>query len=344
MNRVVIIILNWNGITDTLECLDSLQKQSYKNFTILVVDNGSTDNSKELLDDYKDKNPKNIEIIYNPKNFGFAGGVNTGIEWALNDNYDSVALFNNDAIADKDWLANLVKTIEPKEIGISTGLLLRRDGKTIDSTGDWYSTWGLPFPRNRDNKTSKAPINNELVFGATGGASLYKTEMLREIGLFDEDFFAYYEDTDICFRAQLAGWKVAYTPKAIAYHEQGASSKKISGFAIYQTFKNLPLLFIKNIPRGLIFSIGVRFWLAYKLILLNAIKNGNGKYAIKGALKSFVLGFKKLDERKYIQKTKKVSVDYIKSILWQDLPPEQTGLRKFRSFFKKDSPANHLTK
>ena len=344
MNRVAIIILNWNGIADTLECLDSLQEQSYKNFTILVVDNGSTDNSKELLEDYKKKNPKNIEIIYNPKNFGFAGGVNTGIEWALNDNYDGVALFNNDAVADKDWLANLVKAIEPKEIGISTGLLLRRDGKTIDSTGDWYSNWGLPFPRNRDNKTSEAPTSDELVFGATGGASLYKTEMLREIGLFDEDFFAYYEDTDISFRAQLAGWKVVYTPKAVAYHEQGASSKKISGFTVYQTFKNLPLLFIKNVPSGLRFSIGIRFWLAYKLIGLNAIKNGNGKYAIKGALKSFILGFKKLGERKYIQKTKKVSADYIKTILWQDLPPEQTGLRKFRKFFIRNSPANHLTK
>lgn len=336
MKRIVIIVLNWNGITDTLDCLDSLQKQSYANFTILVVDNGSADNSKELLDEYKKSHSKNTEIIYNPKNLGFAGGVNTGIKCALNNNYDGVALFNNDAIADKDWLVSLINAVDHKDIGISTGLLLRIGGKTIDSTGDWYSTWGLPFPRNRDKKTINAPTEDELVFGATGGASLYKTEMLREIGLFDEDFFAYYEDTDISFRAQLAGWKVAYTPKAIAYHEQGATSKKISGFAVYQTFKNLPLLFIKNVPKGLIFSIGIRFLLAYKLMLLNAIAKGNGKPAIKGAWKGFILGFKKISERKIIQKSKKVSLNYIKNILWQDLPPEQTGLRKFRKFFTRN--------
>ncbi|MEI6237632.1 MAG: glycosyltransferase, partial [Candidatus Saccharibacteria bacterium] len=82
MRRAVIIILNWNGIDDTLKCLDSLQAQSYKDFKILAFDNGSTDNSKILLDDYQKKHPKNIELIYNPKNLGFAGGVNTGIEWA----------------------------------------------------------------------------------------------------------------------------------------------------------------------------------------------------------------------------------------------------------------------
>lgn len=332
MNRVVIIILNWNGIDDTLNCLDSLQNQSYRDFTILVIDNGSTDNSKELLDEYQKKHAKNVEVIYNPKNFGFAGGVNTGIEWALNDDYKYIALFNNDAIADKNWLSNLTEAIDYKNIGISTGLLLHEDGKTIDSTGDWYTAWGLPFPRNRGNITTQAP-NRELVFGATGGASLYKTEMIREIGMFDDDFFAYYEDIDISFRAQLAGWKVVYNPSAIAYHKQGATSNKISGFAIYQTFKNLPLLFIKNVPYGLLSSVGLRFIIAYKLMLINAIIKGNGTPALKGVWKSFVLGFKKMGERRYIQRTKKVSSDYISSILWKDLPPDQTGIRKLRKFF-----------
>lgn len=332
MNRVVIIILNWNGIDDTLNCLDSLQNQSYQDFTILVVDNGSTDDSKELLDKYQQKHAKNVEVIYNPKNFGFTGGVNTGIEWALNDDYKYIALFNNDAIADKNWLSNLVTAIDHKDIGISTGLLLREDGQTIDSAGDWYSAWGLPFPRGRGNDTAEAP-NSELVFGATGGASLYKTEMIREIGMFDDDFFAYYEDIDISFRAQLAGWKVVYNSDAIAYHKQGATSNKISGFAVYQTFKNLPMLFIKNTPRELLLSVGLRFFIAYKLMLLNAIAKGNGVPAIKGVWKSFVLGFKKIGERRQIQQTKKVSSNYIRSILWKDLPPDQTGLRKLRKMF-----------
>lgn len=332
MNRVAIVVLNWNGINDTLACLDSLLKQSYKDFRIVVVDNGSKDNSKELLDKYQAGHADMVDVVYNPVNYGFAGGVNTGIEWALNEDFDYVALFNNDATADENWLKSLVSAASDKKVGISTGLLLHEDGKTIDSTGDWVSKWGMAFPRNRGDNADKAPKAGE-VFSATGGASLYKTALFKDIGLFDEDFFAYYEDSDVSFRAQLAGWKVVYTPKAIAYHKQGASSKKVPGFTVYQAFKNLPLLFIKNVPRGLLLSVGVRFYLAYFLILINAIVKGNGGPALKGAWMSFLLGFKKLGERRQIQKNRRVSSDYIKSILWDDLPPEQTGIRKFRKIF-----------
>lgn len=332
MNRVAIVVLNWNGIADTVACLDSLLQQTHKDFRVVVVDNGSKDNSKELLDKYQSDHIDKVDVIYNPVNFGFAGGVNTGIEWALNENFEYVALFNNDATADENWLKSLVGAASDKKVGISTGLLLHEDGQTIDSTGDWFSKWGLAFPRNRGDTVDKAPEAGE-VFSATGGASLYKTALFKDIGLFDEDFFAYYEDSDVSFRAQLAGWKVVYTPKAIAYHKQGASSKKIPGFTVYQAFKNLPLLFIKNVPRGLLLSVGARFYLSYVLILLNAIAKGNGKPALKGAWKAFILGFKKLGERRHIQKNKRVSSDYIKSILWDDLPPDQTGIRKFRKIF-----------
>lgn len=331
MTSTLIIVLNWNGITDTLACLDSLLDQTYKQFHILVVDNGSVDNSKLLLDEYQSKHSDIVDVVYNPANFGFDGGVNTGIKWAFNEDYSYVALFNNDAIADKNWLKILVKAAEPEDVGISTGLLLHEDGKTIDSTGDWYSTWGLSYPRGRGHKVSTA-AGAGLVFGASGGASLYKTALLKQIGLFDEDFFAYYEDVDISFRAQLAGWKVTYDPAAIAYHKQGATSSKVPGFTIYHTFKNLPLVFIKNVPSNLLIPIGVRFYLAYLLILGNAIAHGNGLPAIKGAWMSWILGFKKIGERKNIQKNKRVTSTYIKSILWNDLPPDQTGLRKVRKF------------
>jgi len=332
MNRVAIVVLNWNGIEDTLECLTSLKSQTYTDFKVVVVDNGSIDNSKELLEKYKKESDESIQIIHNPKNRGFAGGVNTGISWALTNNFDYVALFNNDAVADPDWLKILVEAAQPEDIGISTGLLLHRDGKTIDSSGDWQSSWGLPFPRSRGNPRDEAPEAG-FVFGASGGASLYKLSMIRQIGLFDEDFFAYYEDADFSFRAQLAGWKVIYSPKAIAYHKQGATSSKIPGFAIYQTFKNLPLLFIKDIPNGLRLKVGIKFYFAYVLILLNAIAKGNGKPALKGTWMSFILSFKKLKERKEIQKNKKVTTHYIESVFWNDLPPDQTGIRKLRHLF-----------
>lgn len=331
MSRVAVVILNWNGINDTLECLASLLKQTYKDFQIIVIDNGSTDNSGKLLDKFCQKHV-NVNVIYNKINLGFAGGVNTGIKYALDQNSEYIALFNNDATADRNWLRNLVDGMNDKKVGICTGLLLHGDGRTIDSTGDWYTTWGLPFPRNRNDKTDLAPLGG-YVFSASGGASLYKASVLRDIGLFDEDFFAYYEDTDISFRAQLAGYKVAYIPTAIAYHKQGATSKKLPGFTVYQTFKNLPLLYIKNVPASLLLPIGIKFYFAYWLMFFNAVFKGNGIPALKGLCMSFIFGFKKISERYKIQKRKKVDTTYIKQILWKDLPPDQTGLRKLRKIF-----------
>ena len=335
MNRVAVVILNWNGIKDTVACLDSLLVQTYPDYQIVVIDNGSIDNSVEILEKYiADHQDHSIELIRNNKNLGFTGGVNTGIRWALKNNFDGVALFNNDATADQNWLLNLTKGLDNEEVGISTGLLLHEDGKTIDSSGDWYSKWGLPFPRNRGENTVFASKDG-FVFGASGGATLYRSAMLKEIGLFDDDFFAYYEDADISFRAQLAGWKVAYNSEAIAYHKQGATSSKIPGFAVYQTFKNLPILFLKNVPKELLFFIGSRFYLAYVLMYFNTFTHGTGWPATKGLFKSLALTPKALKERSVIQRNKKVSTDYVKSILWDDLPPDQTGLRKLRKFFIK---------
>lgn len=332
MTSILIVVLNWNGLDDTKECVDSLLALNYKNYKILIVDNGSKDNSAEELRKIAENNSSKVSFIANTKNLGFAGGVNTGISYVIQNNYDAVALINNDATVDSYWLSNLEKNLKG-DTAIVTGLLLRTNGKTIDSSGDFYSSWGIGFPRGRGKKTADAPTFGP-VFGATGGASLYKTSLFKEIGLFDETFFAYYEDVDISFRAQLAGYKVYYTKDAIAYHKQGATSKKIPGFTVYQTFKNIPLLFWKNVPTRLLLKIGLRFTLLYVLILGNAIKNGSGAPAIKGVLVSiWYFWTSALWKRLKIQSRKKVDAKYIWSIIHQDLPPEQTGVRKFRNFF-----------
>ena len=332
MTSVLIVVLNWNGIKDTQMCLDSLLKQTYKHFHVLVVDNGSVDNSLPKLRAIEAKND-NITVIANPKNKGFAGGVNTGISYAIEQNFDAVALFNNDAVADKEWLAELVKGLTQKDTAIVTGLLLHEDGKTIDSTGDYYSIWGMPFPRNRGDKVTEA-AHSGFVFSGSGGASLYKTSLFKEIGLFDESFFAYYEDLDVSFRTQLAGHKVYFTNKAIAYHKQGATSKKIPGFTVYQTFKNVPLLFAKNVPTKLLLPIGARLLLLYTLFLGNAVRHGSGVPALRGWLAS--IGYfwtRSLWLRINIQRNRKVDAAYISSVILHDLPPDQTGMRKFRKLF-----------
>ncbi|HEU5121643.1 MAG TPA: glycosyltransferase family 2 protein [Candidatus Saccharimonadales bacterium] len=339
MNRVAVVVVNYKGIEDTKHCLAALSEQTFKDFTIIAIENGSHDRSVDEFKKFEQQYGDNLITLYNDKNLGFDGGVNTGIHWAMERDFEYIILCNNDALPDENWVKSLVAAADKKPAhGIITSLLLLEDGTTIDSTGDWYSKWGLPFPRNRHDKTEKAP-KAEDVFGGTGGASLFRMKMLREIGIFDEDFFAYYEDIDISFRAQLYGWKVYYEPKAIAYHQQGATANRMPGhFAVYQTFKNLPLVYIKNVPRGLLFSIGIRFWFAYALMLGNAIVKGRGWDAIKGWLMSIVLFWTSaLPKRLKIQKDKKVSAAYIRSILWADLPPDQTGLRKLRRLFIRKS-------
>lgn len=331
MNRVAIVTLNWNGAQDTAECVASLLKQTYGDFHIIVVDNASstagTHNALDKLVSHK------VTVVYNNKNLGFAGGVNTGIRYALENKFEYVALFNNDAVADKDWLKELVDASKKHKSGVTTGLLLHRNGKTIDSTGDWCSVWGLPFPRDRGKLSNEASASG-FVFSGSGGASLYRTELFEKAGLFDEKFFMYYEDTDMSFRAQVYGYPVYYTDRAIAYHKQGASSDKVPGLAVQHTFKNLPLFFIKNMPTSLLFSTGPRFILAYILMLGNAVKSGNAKPAVRGWLTQIPLfWFHALPARSRIQQDKNASDEYIKSILWPDLPPDQTGLRKFRKIF-----------
>lgn len=322
--RTAIVIPNWNGEQYLADCIDSLLQQSAKS-TIIVVDNGSVDESRKILESYEGK----VVIILQDANYGFTGGVNPGIRYAIDHGFEAVALFNNDAVAEKDWLRSLIDTLAKRtDLGIVTGLLLHTDKKTLDSTGEQYSSWGLPFPRDRGLR--RIDREADYIFGATGGASLYRISLFQDIGLFDQDFFAYYEDVDISFRAQLAGWKVMFTPLAIAYHIQGATSSRISGFTVYQTFKNLPWILIKNLPIGMFFSISIRFCAAYFLMFCKATATGDGLYALRGAAKSALLMPKKINERMSIQKKRRASNMYIKGLLWNDLPPKQGGLRRMR--------------
>lgn len=338
MNSLAIIVLNWNGADDTLNCVESLQQQTLRP-EIIIVDNNSSDDSVERFEDHVKSQKKDAPIlIKNSQNLGFAGGINTGLVYAKEHNFEYIGVLNPDAIADKKWCRALVDELSTHlDCGIATGIMQRRDGKTLDTTGDFYTTWGLPGPRNRDEPIKNAPSKPGEVFGATGGGAIYRAAIFDDIDMFDEDFFMYYEDVDLSFRAQLAGWKVRFTPEAIAYHKVGASSKKVPGLAVYNTFKNLPLVFIKNVPRQLFWYIGIRFFITYWLIFASAVRRGNGWPAFKGILASIIRKPAAYHKRWSIQKNRKVPVDYIRSIIHSGPLPNQTGLLKFRKFFIRNN-------
>jgi GT2 family glycosyltransferase len=330
MTRVCVVIPNWNGKDGLKDCLDSLFTQSLKPH-VIVVDNGSADGSVAYIEaDYP-----NVEIIKNETNKGYAGGVNPGFVRAQELRAAYVAPFNNDARADKNWLLELVSYLDKHdEVGIVACKLLSADGKSIDSTGECYTTWGLPFPRGRGETKLDAYDSETEIFAASGGASLYRTEMLVKIGLLDEDFFAYYEDVDLSFRAQLAGWKVAYVPAAIAYHQIGATSKRIKGFTTYQTMKNQPLLLVKNVPRKYFWKVFWRFGIAHSLFFVRSITRGNGWIALKGDARATRLLSTAFKKRWAIQSSSIVSPEYIWGMMTHDLPPEAHALKKMRDMFR----------
>lgn len=323
-NLVYCVVPNWNGKKLIGPCIDSLLKQTLAP-KIVVVDNGSTDGSV----DYIKTTYPNVEVVELEKNYGFAGGVNRGIEYAQGKGADFVALINNDATAEPDWLNSLLKTAkENPKAGIVTSKILRADKKHIDSTGDFYTIWGLPFPRGRNEKDHGKYDKQVEVFAASGGASLYRASMLKQIGLFDEDFFAYFEDVDISFRAQLAGWRVRYEPSAVVYHKVNATSSKLGNFARYHSVKNFMLLYAKNMPAGLYFKYLPLFAITWLRWLISSTLRGHLWTFARATAAAFLLHFKTLGKRRQIQGSRKVSVKYIDSVLVHSRPPNPPKLEK----------------
>lgn len=225
---VSIIIVNWNGKDYLDDCLFSVFKQTYPKYNVILVDNGSTDGSVEFA---KGKYPY-VNIIELDKNYGFAKANNIGTEEALKDeNVRYIALLNNDTKVDRNWLSELVKVAESdKSVGICASKILIMDNPSIiDSTGYTFS-FGRVVDRGHGEKDEGQYDSKLDVVGACGASVLYKREMLAETGLFDEDFFAYYEDAELSWRAYRNGWKARYVPTSIVYHKGGGTSKRSKEF------------------------------------------------------------------------------------------------------------------
>jgi hypothetical protein len=317
MKKIYVVIPNWNGADLIAESLLSLQNQSLKP-SIIVVDNGSVDESIGIIET---KFPE-VQLIKLPENTGFSGGVNMGIQVALDQGAEAVALFNNDAVANKDWLKHLVATMDADEkIGIVSCKQLRTDKKYLDSTGDFYSIYGMPFPRGRNQVDSGQYNASEAIFSAPAGATLYRSDLFSGIGVFDQEFFAYLEDVDISFRAQLAGWRVIYQPKAEVYHHVSATGSRLGHFTRYHYIKNFYMLYAKNMPWRLYWKYLPLFaYQAARLFASSVVKGGGWAY-IQGATRAFLLTPHIIRERRRIQKSRLVSVESIDAQLYKHRPP-----------------------
>lgn len=330
-SSVAVIVLNWNDASLLPHSVGSLFKQT-ETCDIIVVDNGSTDNSKEVIGSFGTK----IIALWNKDNLGFAGGVNTGIRYALSRGYEFIGLLNNDAVADENWVHYLMQSLGKNiRLGGSTSAILHNTDGTYDSTGENYTHWGLAFSRGRGEKVNNRYDKKIQVAAISGGASMFRAVFFKDIGLFDEDFFAYYEDVDLGLRGQLRGWEFAFAPKATVLHATGTTSSRVKGFTTYQTFKNLPWIIIKNVPTKLLFRIYPRFTLAHIGFFVSAVQRGHMMYALKGCIVSVALTPKKIVQRVNIQRRRKISADQFSELLVHDLPPNAHRLRTLRRKYWK---------
>jgi len=308
MKKINVIVLNFNGKDFLKDCLTSLRKQTYKDFEVILVDNGSTDRSVE----YVKNNFPEVRILALRKNTGFCKGNNEGIRISQS---EYVVLLNNDTKADRFWLEELYNTISKNpSIGFCASKVICFNQEKIDSAGDGYSLCGASFKRGHFEHRNNYNKEEE-VFGASASSAIYRRSMLDDIGLLDEDFFMGFEDGDLSFRAQLGGYKCLYVPKAIVLHRVSATIGKLSSRQVYYGQRNIEYVYIKNMPTPLIF----RYFFSHLIYNMGAffffLLKGKGLHFIKAKLSVLRNLNKLLKKRKIIQKTRKVDNAYLQKIM-----------------------------
>lgn len=277
-SKVSIIVVNWNGISVIDSCLKSIKDQDYKNLEIIVVDNASRDGSAEFIS----KNFPDVKLIKNKMNYGFGKGNNIGMQHATG---DFIMILNNDTRLTPGCISELKKSIEKNEsYGACASKILLEEGENlIDCAGIAVCLDGLSIGRGRLEKKDKFSDEEE-VFFASDCACLYRRKMLNDIRLpdeiYDEDFFAYADETDMGWRARLAGWKCIYNPQAVVYHCHSASTSNYSAFKAFLVERNRIWVAIKNFPLSIIL-LGIFYTLKrYALQAYGALfnKGAAGKF------------------------------------------------------------------
>jgi GT2 family glycosyltransferase len=314
---VSVVIPSWNGREYLDVVLPSLRGQTLGVHEVVVIDNGSSDGSTEHL---RSEYPE-VRVVSLDCNVGFAAAVNRGVAAARG---EMVAVVNNDLELDPRWLEEIVAALrDHPEAASATGKMLFYDRRElIDGAGDFTSWYAVSAPRGRgevDRGQYDAP---EPVFSACGGAALYRRVALEAVGPFDEDFFAYAEDVDWGFRAQLAGWTCRYAPGAVAFHMGAATSTRIPGFARYLFFRNTLALAAKNWPARALLRH------AHRLLLYVA---KSGAASLRGGwfgawargLRDFLVGLPHtLRKRRAVQASRRVGLDYLDTVVRADYPLE----------------------
>lgn len=324
---VSIIIVNWNSRDDLKECLESFfKKVKYPNYEIILVDNASKDDSVN----YVKKNYPKITIVQSESNLGFAGGNNLGFK-KCNGKY--VLFLNNDTITTEDFLAPLVKFMEEREdVGIvQPKILFHRPGTSlhhkVNSVGSFLLDTGFLYHLDY-GKSVKSTTYPYEIFSAYGACFLARKKVIDRVGLFDTTYFAYFEETDLCHRVWLAGWKIMAITNALIYHKGAKTAKRLpTAFIQYHSFKNRIFTYLKNLDNVNLVKIFIPHLIICEISSVIYLLTGKPDYtlAIQKAILWNFINFnrlrkerkkvqeviRKVDDSEFIPKlTKKVNLNY----------------------------------
>lgn len=284
MSEVTVIIPNYNGDAYIENCLQSLKKQTFRDFEILIIDNASEDHSA----DYIAAHYPEVPLIRLSQNFGFSRAVNEGIKRTKS---PYLILLNNDTVCDPHFVEELYQTIakDKKIFSVSSKMLQMYAPEKIDGAGDLYCALGWAFARGKDR--NKALYEKESkVFSACAGAAIYRRDLFEQIGYFDEFHFTYLEDVDVGYRARIMGYENRYTPKAIVYHAgSGATGSRYNPFKVRIAARNSWYVIYKNMPALQIF-INLPFLLiGFGIKALFFICKGYGREYLSGMKRGYLM-------------------------------------------------------
>ncbi len=309
---VSVIIVNFNGRAFLKKCLSSIMEQTYPSLEVILVDNGSKDGSVEYVERHFSK----VKIMENGENFGFAKANNIGIKASSG---ELIATLNNDTEASPYWVASLVDAmLSDDRVGMcASRMLFMRDPGMINSTGICISRSGACWDRGMFEQ-DRGQYSTGEVFGPCAGAALYRREMLDQVGLFDEDFFAYMEDADLAFRGRAAGWKCVFVPEAAVYHYHSATSGYMSDFSVYHGNRNIIWYAVKNFQGRLLWS-ALPWIIGRSLAVIPYYTlRGHGKVALLSKLDA-IRGIPRMIARRRPYGVKAAEVARFISV-WADIP------------------------
>lgn len=333
--KIAVVILNWNGSEDTLECLESLRQIAYSNYSIIIVDNASSDDSLERIRKYcrgeievkssffkysrrnkpvetieytkeesekTELNFRDITLIKNDKNYGFAEGNNIGIRYGLNNlNLDYILLLNNDTVVDHNFLGELIKISESNpHIGFVSPKTYYYDFNNKQNVIN-FAGGSLNMFKGQSQSIGVNEVDNgqydqiKTVEYGEGSCLLIKREVLEKIGLFDTKYFAYWEEADLCTRGNKAGYRSVYVPKAKIWHKVSASTDDPTKLYYYTRNK---FWFMHKYANRMEYAsfitlfFGLYFWnLTCRHIIYGLYKRSlkHNNYFLKGIIKGILI-------------------------------------------------------